>query len=98
MNQPRRATSIQDETWIPLKWIYTLVGSAAVSLVTIISGIWYVATLASHAEVAHAEIESLTKRADLQEVDRKEVLLYMRTIDGRLSRIEGILSAPSKSR
>lgn len=82
---------LNDETWVPLKWIYTILGSCAISLVTIVGAVWYLSSLESRADVTETKIVDLYKRSDSQESDKKDLLIYMRSVDDRLSRMEGYL-------
>jgi hypothetical protein len=90
--------SLSDETWVPLKWIWTIIGSCAITVVTIVSGIWYIAALVAREDVASAEIVQHSKRIDALEEQKEAELTYWRSVDGRLSRIEGYLSAQRRGR
>jgi len=82
---------VNDETWVPFKWIYTIVASCIVSLASIVGAVWYVAAIAAKSDVASAQILEIKDKQKSYEVERQDLLMYLRSIDSRLSRIEGQL-------
>lgn len=92
-----RAT-LSDETWVPLKWIYTIVGSCIVSVGTLVGAVWYIASLASHEDLAAAQIVDHSKRIEQLQFESRDSMKYLISIDGRLSRIEGALGVERKGK
>lgn len=84
-------TNLTDETWVPLKWIYTIIGSCAVSVCTIVGAVWYVGSLAAREDVTAVQMTDLKASVGEGKEDRRAILDRLDGIDGRLSRIEGFL-------
>lgn len=84
---------ISDKTRIPLTWFFSFVGVCACVVVTGMSMVFYVSRIESTANQAYAMVKD--QKDEMKEISisweqaLKEQVSYLRSIDQRLSRIEG---------
>lgn len=84
---------INEKTKIPLAWFFSFIGVCACVIVTGMSMVFYVSRIESTANNAYSMVKD--QKEDMKEISvlwsqaLKEQNYYLRSIDQRLSRIEG---------
>jgi hypothetical protein len=86
--------TLDDKTYVPITYIYTMVGSCVASLATICGAVWYVAAFSLRTEQAQADIGKVEHTIENMQADREIWKRYLIKIDSRLGRIEGRLRIP----